>query len=129
MSSHNLIIAQGEPTVDVIQKLRNLKPSYELREKRVYNNLLYTVAAHIVAKYSGMPFTTFVKKRIFEPLNMITSTFFADEAEEMGISFGEGQRRIPPWLANNADAETVAAAGGVISSTIDMVCCAFSKTT
>ena len=41
---------------------------------------MYVAAAHIIAVYSAQPFRDFVKERIFNPLNMTSTTYSGDEA-------------------------------------------------
>ena len=85
---------------------------------------MFFVGAHIISVYSGMPFRDFVHERIFTPLNMSSTTYHGQEAEESGwfsqAWSGEG-RRIPYWMQDESVSEWVAGAGGVISNTLDMV--------
>ncbi|KAI9456694.1 beta-lactamase/transpeptidase-like protein [Lactarius psammicola] len=118
MPSHELAYKRTDSTLDVTRKLRNLRPSHELREKFMYNNQMYMVGAHVVTALSGIQFTEFVKDRIFKPLGMTQSTYSIDEAVQSGKAseawthFG---RRIPP-LMEGLEIELVAGAGGLISS-------------
>ena len=54
----------------VINNLRYLESVGSFRDEYAYDNLLYIVAGEVVAKISGMPWESFVKKRIFKKLNM-----------------------------------------------------------
>lgn len=83
---------------------------------------MYVTASHIIAKYSGQHYTSFVKERIFEPLNMTSSTYFLSEAEEHGVVtqlWAEG-RRIPMPI-NDDDISLHAGPGGILSNAIDLV--------
>ncbi len=66
----------------------------------------------------------FVKARIWEPLDMLETTFHADEASQDGkltqtwTKFG---RKIPIWFPEE-QLPLHAGPGGVISNVIDMVC-------
>lgn len=60
------------------QKELNFNPGDEY----MYCNTGFTLLAEVVARVSGMPFTEFTKKRIFEPLKM-TSTLFYDDCEKL----------------------------------------------
>ncbi|KAI6121290.1 beta-lactamase/transpeptidase-like protein [Pisolithus sp. B1] len=108
--------------LDVVRRLKHLRPAFELRERWSYNNLMYITAAHIVSKYAGQPYTSFVKERIFAPLDMASSTFSPREAAASG-KYTQGWtkegRLIPEWFTEEI-AFTVAGAGGVISSAVDM---------
>jgi CubicO group peptidase (beta-lactamase class C family) len=86
---------------------------------------MYVTAAHIVSTYAGS-FTTFVKERIFDPLNMTSTTYSLSEAVRSGeitqawTSMANG-RRIPHWFDDEVN-QLIAGAGGIISSAADMVC-------
>ena len=127
----------------IVLGLRDLEPYYELRENWHYNNLvrtwfslefiesiinlfcqMYVTAAHIVSTYAGS-FTAFVKERIFEPLNMTSSTYLLSEAVRSGEitqawTSTDNGRRIPHWFDDEV-IQLIAGAGGIISSAADMV--------
>lgn len=62
------------PSEAVIEKMKLVKPSYSTRSSFIYQNIFYVVAGEIIERVSGQPWETFIKKRIFEPLQM-TRTF------------------------------------------------------
>ncbi|KAH9038942.1 beta-lactamase/transpeptidase-like protein [Lactarius pseudohatsudake] len=132
---HELAYKRNDSTLNVTRNLRNLRPSYELREKFSYNNQvrlsiytpsispkpneqMYMVGAHVITVLSGIQFTEFVKDRILRPLKMTESTYSIDEAIQSGKAsetwtpFG---RRIPPWMEGR-DIELMAGPGGLISN-------------
>ncbi|KAH9048266.1 beta-lactamase/transpeptidase-like protein [Lactarius hengduanensis] len=115
---HDLAYKRNDSTLNVTRNLRNLRPSYELREKFSYNNQMYMVGAHVITALSGIQFTEFVKDRILRPLKMTESTYSIDEAVQSGKAsetwtpFG---RRIPPWMEGR-DIELIAGPGGLISN-------------
>lgn len=85
---------------------------------------MFILGAHIVSEYSGKTFFGFVQERIFDPLSMSSTTYFSDVADRSGHisqAFTDGRRRIPYWFSSKASAELVAGAGGILSSTVDMV--------
>ncbi|KAH9038941.1 beta-lactamase/transpeptidase-like protein [Lactarius pseudohatsudake] len=117
--SHDLSYKRNHSTLDVTRNLRNLRPSYEFREKFSYNNQqMYMVGAHVITVISGIQFTEFVADRILRPLKMTESTYSIDEAVQSGKAsetwtpFG---RRIPPWMEGR-DIELTAGPGGLISN-------------
>jgi CubicO group peptidase (beta-lactamase class C family) len=55
---------------EVLHRMRMVKPQYSFRSGFVYQNIFYLVAGKVIEKASGMPWETFIKKRIFEPLGM-----------------------------------------------------------
>ncbi|CCM00547.1 uncharacterized protein FIBRA_02581 [Fibroporia radiculosa] len=122
LAGHDLAYSDTDSALDIVKRMRHLKSTYELRERYCYNNQMYVMGAHIVTIYSGMSFTTFVKKRILVPLGMHSSTYFLSEAEKTGQlsqSWASTGRLIPPWLKDTV-AETIAGPGGLISNVVDM---------
>lgn len=138
--SHDLSYKRTDGTLNITRNLRNLRPSYELRENFLYNNQvypciylpvgcpnaieqMYMVGAHVIATLSGLPFVEFVKDRILKPLRMTQSTYSVDEAVQSGKAsetwtpFG---RRIPLWL-EGLEIELMAGPGGLISNVKELV--------
>lgn len=62
------------PAEQVVEKMKLVKPSYSTRSSFIYQNIFYVVAGKVIEKVSGQPWETFIRKRIFEPLQM-TRTF------------------------------------------------------
>ncbi|KZT23833.1 beta-lactamase/transpeptidase-like protein [Neolentinus lepideus HHB14362 ss-1] len=107
---------------DTVLRMKHLRPAYELREHWHYNNQMYVTASYIISKYAGS-YMTFVKERIFKPLNMTSTTFSPKEAIASGkvtATWTHKGRRIPFWFTEDV-IELQAGAGGVTSSAEDMV--------
>lgn len=82
------------------------------------------LGAHLISTYAGMPYTEFVKTRIWKPLNMSETTFYISEASKdskMTQTWTGFGRRIPVWFSDK-EVPLNAGPGGVISNVIDMVC-------
>jgi CubicO group peptidase (beta-lactamase class C family) len=80
------------------------------------------LSSYIISHYTGS-YTSFVKDRIFTPLNMTSTTFSVSEAVlsgQMTDAWANSGRRIPQWL-NDEQMDLVAGPGGIISSGEDMV--------
>jgi CubicO group peptidase (beta-lactamase class C family) len=58
-----------------LEHLQYAKQATSLRSTWAYNNMMYVVAAEVVARVAGMSFPEFVRRRIFEPLGMSDSVF------------------------------------------------------
>jgi CubicO group peptidase (beta-lactamase class C family) len=58
---------------ETLRRLRSLRPVHGLRERFVYQNLMYVVAGEVVGAASGIGWDAFVRRRILRPLRM-TST-------------------------------------------------------
>jgi hypothetical protein len=56
------------------RNLRNLPFNEALRTTYQYNNIMYTVATHLVETVSGEPYEAFVQQRLWNPLDM-TDTY------------------------------------------------------
>jgi CubicO group peptidase (beta-lactamase class C family) len=65
----------------IIKKLKHLKPVSGFREKPAYQNVTYVVASEIVKKVSGMTWDDFIKAKVFNKLNMNSSTSLSSERE------------------------------------------------
>jgi CubicO group peptidase (beta-lactamase class C family) len=78
--------------------------------------------SHVVAKYSGKSFPTFVSERIFLPLKMTSTTYWPSVASATGRftqSWSSSGRRIPNWFDDDL-VELNCGPGGVISSAADL---------
>jgi CubicO group peptidase (beta-lactamase class C family) len=112
--SHFLALSRGEANIDIIRRMRHLRPAYAFREHWHYNDIVgitylpiiilpplhdrrltvssslrlvpqqYMVAQHLVERFSGMPLGDFVTQRIFVPLNMTSSTYSFEYAISTG---------------------------------------------
>jgi CubicO group peptidase (beta-lactamase class C family) len=58
------------PSDEILHRLRLVRPAYSFRSSFIYQNIMYLAAGKVVEKASGIPWETFIRKRIFEPLNM-----------------------------------------------------------
>jgi CubicO group peptidase (beta-lactamase class C family) len=87
-----------------------------------YSNAGFNVLARIVEVVSGQGFETFIASRIFEPLEMSHSTYFADEAIVHRVAHGHfpGVNGPQPF-AHWAIARSIAGSSGVISSVLDQL--------
>jgi CubicO group peptidase (beta-lactamase class C family) len=120
--------------------MRFLRPSTEFRRTWQYNNLGYIVASTLPEHIYGIPFETFVKERIFDPLGM-TETGYSPSSVNRSDAFVrrgmdllacvqdlEGTTFSGKCLGESVNigptpgGEMIAGAGGVVSSAKDMVC-------
>ncbi|KAI0326062.1 beta-lactamase/transpeptidase-like protein [Cubamyces sp. BRFM 1775] len=111
MPRHDYSYRPGDTAADVVRRMRDLAPAYELREQWSYNN-----------QYANMSYGSFVAERIFEPLNMTSTSFSPSEAAKTGRltqTWTRGVRRVPFWMSDAED-DLFAGAGGAISNVEDM---------
>jgi CubicO group peptidase (beta-lactamase class C family) len=110
-------LAPGE----LIARLRYLRPSADLRERFLYNNLMYMVAWEVVARVTGGSWEEFVRRRILAPLAMSRTGFGApptgdpDVARPHGVDRDGAVIAVPPY-----DGLEVAPASGIYSCADDM---------
>ncbi|KAH9889349.1 beta-lactamase/transpeptidase-like protein [Cubamyces lactineus] len=122
MPRHDYSYRPGDTAAYVVRRMRHLPPAYELREQWSYNNQMFMLGAHIVAKYANMSYGSFVAERIFKPLNMTSTSFSPSEAAKTGRltqTWTRGVRRVPFWMSDAED-DLFAGAGGAISNVEDM---------
>lgn len=118
---HDYSYAPLDTAEDILQRLRYLRPAFELRERFSYNNQMYMVGAYIISTYTGS-FSKFVEDRIFKPLNMTSTTYSTAAANSTGRltqTWTDSGRRIPYWF-NDSESAILDGPGGVISSARDL---------
>jgi len=61
----------------------------------LYSNIAFTLVAHLVEKFSGMPFKDYMRKNVFAPVEMRDTAFEprADMAERLAIPYMPVRRR------------------------------------
>lgn len=106
---------------ELLDRLPQMKPSYEFRTNFVYNNILYAVAGEAVAKVAGKSWDDAVAERLFSPLGMSSAnTSIKKFAKGADVATPhERKKGIPgavPWL--NADA--IGPAGSINASAAEM---------
>lgn len=106
---------------EVLRRARHLKPAGSFRSTYGYSNLMFLAAGEVIATASGTAWPTFVKERILTPLNMnrtVTSVRDLAALENVATPHKPYPDRVVaiPWY----NWDTMAAAGGLISSVNDM---------
>lgn len=84
---------------------------------------MYMLGAHLVATYSGKPYRSFVKERIFDPLNMSSTAFLQSDIRTNGgvmTHLWMYGRRISPMIRGEV-IEMEEGKGSIISNAIDIV--------
>lgn len=70
------------PSDEILRRVRLIKPSYSLRSSFIYQNIMYLAAGKVIEKVSGIPWETFIRTRLFEPLGMSrTRALFKEVAD------------------------------------------------
>ncbi|KAI0346460.1 beta-lactamase transpeptidase-like protein [Trametopsis cervina] len=123
LPGYDYTYAGSDSPLDVIHRMRHLRPTFELRERFQYNNMMYMLVSHVVTLYSGMSFPDFVKSRIWSPLNLTSSTYNITEAFASGLlsqSWTKDGRRIPNPLTDPGTASMASGPGGIMTNVIDL---------
>lgn len=106
---------------DVLRRAKHLKPAGPFRSHYGYSNLMFLAAGEVVATASGKPWAEFVKERILTPVGMTRTVTSTDDLAEMDNVASPHKPKpdsidVIPWY----NWDTMAAAGGIISSVNDM---------
>lgn len=105
---------------DLFNRMKYFKPDAALRQKFLYNNIMYAAVGYIIELVSGMTWEAFVRERLFGPLKMRTTVYtIADmlKQSDYGVPFTEKRDsqdlyKIPYY----EETESIAPAGAIISS-------------
>lgn len=104
----------------VLTQVEFMPLEYPFRAGYGYSNLGFIAAGEIISKTSGMPWSTFLERRIFKPLDMNRTVTSVSAFPDNNVAKGHISRQenkpieAVPW-------ETSGAAGGIWSSTDDML--------
>jgi CubicO group peptidase (beta-lactamase class C family) len=109
------------PRDTIIRHLRYLRQATSFRYEFGYNNLMYLTAGQVLAAASGMSWDDFITRRVFEPLEMrSSSTSITALAGQTDIASGHrtthGAVHPVPWY----NADNIAPAGSINSNVRDM---------
>ncbi|KAJ8109266.1 hypothetical protein ONZ43_g6180 [Nemania bipapillata] len=119
--------AKPDDARSITRNLRNLTISTPLRSKFIYNNMMYTVAAYLVEKKSGLPFADFLQERFFGPLGMSSTHLQPKRARASGLgdrmaqghTWNEEEKRYISFDAS--DTIEGEGAGSIITSANDYI--------
>jgi len=108
----------------LFEKLVYLEPQEPIRQTFLYNNLMFAAVGYLIELQSGRTWEQFVKERIFDPLQMNSSSYsIADmlKRPEFGVGFTEKRDsfelyRIPYY----EDIAGVAPCGAIVSNIEDL---------
>ena len=106
---------------EVLRRVRHLKPSWSLRSRFGYQNIMFLAAGQIVPSVTGTTWDDFMRERIFNPLGMkSTSTSIKAFAGTTNVASPhsriEDKVQAVPW--RNID--NIAPAGSINSNVHDM---------
>jgi CubicO group peptidase (beta-lactamase class C family) len=67
---------------ELFDRIKTLQPAAPVRQTFLYNNLMYSAVGQIIEIKSGKTWEDFVRERIFQPLDMKSSTFSVAEMKK-----------------------------------------------
>lgn len=105
----------------VIKRARHVPQAYSFRAGYGYSNLMFITAGEVLKSVTGMPWSEFVQKHIFQPLHMdrsVTSTTSLQGMNNVATPHKTIDGKPTPIAWTNWD--NMGAAGGIISSVDDM---------
>ena len=106
---------------EILRRVRYLRPSWSVRSRFGYQNIMFLAAGQIIPAATGKPWDDFVRQRIFTPLGMtstttsITALRNADNAATPHTKIDD-RVQVIPW--RNID--NIAPAGSINSNVVDM---------
>jgi CubicO group peptidase (beta-lactamase class C family) len=116
----------GFDRAHLIHSLYYLKPATSFRSRYAYQNLPFLVAAALVEKYTGQSWEANIKTRIFQPLEMTSSSTSlaafnaAQNRTYLHIRKGGQVVALPRDWTYNYWVYTYGPAGGINSNVVDM---------
>ena len=107
---------------EILRRVRFLKPTWSVRSRFGYQNIMYLAAGQAAAHVAGKSWDDLVRERIFSPLGMTeTSTSTRDLAGKSNVATPhaeiEDTLQIVPW--HNID--NIGPAGSINSNVFDMI--------
>lgn len=63
----------GYDRAEILRRVRHLEPTWSLRSRFGYQNIMYLAAGEVAARAAGEPWDDVVRDRIFSPLGMTSS--------------------------------------------------------
>ena len=128
MPRHDLSYGRPKMTVrEVVESLRHLPMTAEIRTRFQYCNMMYIVISHFIETWTGMWLGDFLRTRIYEPLSMYSTFFSLSDAQKAAASGGPSLStpyfwtnktktyHSLPWL----DAPQESGCGATISNVLD----------
>jgi CubicO group peptidase (beta-lactamase class C family) len=114
--------AGGYDRDEILRRVRFLKPTWSVRSRFGYQNIMYLAAGQAVAKTAGKSWDELVKERIFTPLGMSESnTTVAALQGKTNVATPHADindtLRVVPW--HNID--NIGPAGSINSNVFDMI--------
>jgi CubicO group peptidase (beta-lactamase class C family) len=126
LPGHMLTLGREGTVRDVVRSLRHLPMDKEIRSAWQYCNAMFITVSHAIEVATGEWLGDFLRKRIWEPLNMNSTFFSLDDARKFAASGDTVLAQPYAWdEATQQSREvphcegTLSGAGAVISNVLD----------
>jgi CubicO group peptidase (beta-lactamase class C family) len=128
MSGHELTLGRPGTVRDVVRNLRYLKINKEIRTTWQYCNALFIAVGHMIEVITGEWLGDFLRKRIWEPLDMKSTFFSLEDAQQYAACSDNDATVAIPYAWDEVTSQTkeipyfngvLGGAGAVISSVLD----------
>jgi len=106
---------------EVLRRVRHLKPTWSLRARFGYQNIMFLAAGQVLPAVTGKSWDDFVRERTFAPLGMTSSSTsiraFAGSAS-VATPHTKFEEKVEPVAWRNID--NIGPAGSINSNVVDM---------
>jgi CubicO group peptidase (beta-lactamase class C family) len=111
----------GYSRQELLRRVRFLKPSWSMRSRYGYSNLMYVAAGEVAAAVEHKPWDEIVRARIFTPLGMTsTNTSVSLLPRLPNVASPHANVDSVVRVVDYTDADNIASAGAINSSVADM---------
>lgn len=106
---------------EILRRIRYLKPSWSLRSRFGYQNIMFLAAGEVVHSVTGKTWDDFLAERIFNPLGMKDSSTTIrsfSNSNNVATPHAKIEDKVQPVAWRNID--NIAPAGSINSNVVDM---------
>lgn len=128
LSGHEMTLGRPGTVRDYVRTLRHFKMSKEIRTTWQYCNGLFVAVGHMIEVVTGEQLGDFLRKRIWEPLDMKSTFWSLEDAQQYAASTDNDATVAVPYAWDEETSTTqeipyfdgvLGGAGAVISSVLD----------
>src|SRR5882724_3123255 len=108
----------------LFEKLVYLEPQEPMRQTFLYNNLMFAAVGYLIELQSGKTWEQFVKEKIFDPLEMNSTSYSIEDMlkrPEFGVGFTERRDSFELYRIPYYEDISGVAPGGVFFSKIEYI--------
>ena len=125
ISRHDMMWYQSDfSRKELFERLKYLEPSQTLREKYLYNNLMYVSSGYIIELLTQKTWEEYLKEKIFHPLGMSSTVFSIEDMLKQPDYFVPYNEKRDTTILYNIpyyeDQDAVGPAGAIVSNINDM---------